>query len=86
MTLIILGSLGMTLQTESASARGMGASPPAGLAPATAPGGTQGIAGPRNAAEAIRSGQAYAVRPSRGDLRVDRPVSNADRRERGPYR
>lgn len=33
-------------------------SAPAGRDPATAPGGTEGVAGPRNAREAIRSGDA----------------------------
>lgn len=86
MALVILGSLGVALQSGSVSARGMGASPPAGLAPATAPGGTQGIAGPRNTAEAIQSGQAYAVRPIGSGIRVYRPASNSNRPERSPYR
>ena len=77
MVLIILGSLWVALQSEGVSARGIGASPPAGLAPATAPGGTQGIAGPRNTAEAIQSGQAYAVQPGGGGVKVYRTMPGA---------
>lgn len=40
--------------------------PPGGQAPATAPGGTQGLAGPRNVSDAIRSGQAVEVPPGAG--------------------
>lgn len=57
----ILG-LGALMETAgTASAQSTGA--PAGREPATAPGGTEGIAGPRNAAEAIRSGDAVPVNP-----------------------
>lgn len=86
MALIVLSALGIALQNESVSARGMGASPPAGLAPATAPGGTKGIAGPRNVDEALRSGQAYAFQPGVGGIRAYRPEPSVHRREHGPYR
>ncbi|HEX8375551.1 MAG TPA: hypothetical protein VF641_05125 [Methylobacterium sp.] len=52
----LVGSL-----STGALAQSLGA--PAGLAPATAPGGTEGLAGPRNEAEAIRSGDAIPVPP-----------------------
>lgn len=45
---------------------------PAGMDSATAPGGTEGRAGPRNEAEAIRSGDAIAVPPSAGGIPVER--------------
>lgn len=41
---------------------------PAGIDGATAPGGTEGRAGPRNEAEAIRSGDAIPVPPSAGGI------------------
>ncbi|NEU12834.1 hypothetical protein G3T14_11895 [Methylobacterium sp. BTF04] len=47
-----------------AFAQGTGA--PAGMESATAPGGTEGRAGARNEAEAIRSGDAIAVPPAEG--------------------
>ena len=49
--------------------------PPAGREAATTPGGTEGIAGPRNEAEAIRSGDAVAVTPGADGLAVERPVA-----------
>ena len=49
--------------------------PPAGLDPAAAPGGTQGLAGPRNEAEAIRSGDAIAVVPGAEGTAVERPMA-----------
>ena len=39
---------------------------PAGREPATAPGGTTGAAGPRNEAEALRSGDAIPAAPGAG--------------------
>ncbi|MBX9931001.1 MAG: hypothetical protein K2Y56_05620 [Methylobacterium sp.] len=48
---------------------------PAGRDPVTAPGGTTGAAGPRNEAEAIRSGDAIPVPPGAGGVRV--PPSTA---------
>jgi len=62
MGVLALGGLLGTAATAQAQSYGA----PAGRDPATAPGGTEGIAGPRNAAEAIRSGDAVAV-PPRGD-------------------
>ncbi|MGU3537311.1 hypothetical protein [Methylobacterium sp. A54F] len=47
-----------------AAAQSVGA--PAGREPATAPGGTEGLAGPRNESEAIRAGDAVPVTPGRG--------------------
>jgi hypothetical protein len=41
---------------------------PAGIDGATAPGGTEGRAGPRNEAEAIRSGEAIPVPPRAGGV------------------
>ncbi|WP_375464104.1 hypothetical protein [uncultured Methylobacterium sp.] len=76
---MVLAAIGWT---GPVLARGAGATPPAGLAPATAPGGTEGLAGPRNAAEAVRSGQAIAVPPGAGGLRVRRPQAEPYRRER----
>ncbi|MGU3537715.1 hypothetical protein [Methylobacterium sp. A54F] len=60
--------LAATGASGSALARGGSYTPPAGQAAATAPGGTQGLAGPRNVSEAVRSGQAIGVprRPDRG--------------------
>lgn len=56
---------------HSAFAQSLGA--PAGRDPATAPGGTEGLAGPRNEAEAIRGGDAVAVPPSPGAIEVEAP-------------
>lgn len=66
----LLGSL-----ATPAFAQGTGA--PAGRDPATAPGGTEGIAGPRNEAEAIRSGDAIPVPPGHGGVAVDPAVPAA---------
>ncbi|MBE7248906.1 MAG: hypothetical protein INR63_28510, partial [Actinomycetospora chiangmaiensis] len=55
-------ALGGLLGT-AATAQAQSFSAPAGRDPATAPGGTEGIAGPRNEAEAIRSGDAVVVPP-----------------------
>ncbi len=51
-----------------------GAAPtsPGGQLPATAPGGAEGLAGPRNVEEAVRSGHAYPATPD-GRHRVRRP-------------
>ena len=56
---------------------GAAPTPPGGQLPATAPGGTEGIAGPRNVDEAIRSGNAYAVRPD-GSRKVHRRQRSVD--------
>lgn len=47
------------LLPDAALARGGSFSPPAGQLPATAPGGTEGLAGPRNVEEAVRGGHGY---------------------------
>jgi hypothetical protein len=48
---------------------------PAGTEPATAPGGTQGIAGPANEAMAIRDGAAVPATPGTGiDVRTGGPA------------
>lgn len=64
-TLMVVLTLGGLLGT-AAAVQAQSYSAPAGREPATAPGGTEGIAGPRNEAEAIRSGDAVAV-PPRGE-------------------
>ena len=51
--------------------------PPGGQLPATAPGGTQGFAGPRNVDEAVRSGHAYPAAPD-GRSRTRRPQPGYD--------
>lgn len=66
-TLLLAASLTSGLGV-SANAQSTGA--PAGREPATAPGGTTGLAGPRNEAEAIRSGGAIEVQPSAGAVPV----------------
>lgn len=53
----------------TALAQSVGA--PAGREPATAPGGTEGLAGARNEAEAIRSGDAIPVPPRAGGVPVE---------------
>lgn len=64
-TMALILALGSLLGTAAAAqAQSVGA--PAGRDPATAPGGTEGLAGPRNEAEAIRSGDAIPV-PRRGE-------------------
>ncbi len=58
----------------AAAAAAQSYSAPAGRDPSTAPGGTEGIAGPRNEAESIRSGDAVEVPPSRGGVAVEEPA------------
>ena len=59
---------------------GAAPTPPGGQLSATAPGGTEGRAGPRNVDEAVRGGNAYPVAPD-GRHRVRRlPVLNPDGR------
>ena len=53
----------------TAFAQGTGA--PAGRDPVTAPGGTEGLAGPGNEAEAIRSREAVPVPPGTGGVPVE---------------
>lgn len=68
----ILIPLALGLLSGGASAQSVGA--PAGRDPVTAPGGTQGVAGPRNVQRAIRQGD--AVRAPRGvGIRVTRKRS-----------
>jgi hypothetical protein len=67
-TLVAALALGL-LSGGAASAQSVGA--PAGRDPATAPGGTQGLAGPRNVERAVRRGD--AVRAPKGvGIRVTR--------------
>lgn len=60
-TTITLALCGLLGAVSAATAQSNTA--PAGTAPATAPGGEEGRAGPRNQAEAIRSGEAVGVPP-----------------------
>lgn len=59
-TILALGALLAT--AAAAHAQSLGA--PAGRDAATAPGGTEGRAGPRNVDEAIHSGDAVVVTPN----------------------
>lgn len=68
-TTVILALFGLIGAAGAASAQSYGA--PAGRDPATAPGGTEGIAGPRNEGESIRSGDAVEVAPSRGGIATE---------------
>nr|WP_246102300.1 hypothetical protein [Methylobacterium terricola] len=80
----VLAVLAAVVPAAPALAQSVGA--PAGSDPATAPGGTEGIAGPRNEAEAIRSGDVVPVPPNRAiavdetRLPVERPVPSPVRR------
>ncbi len=71
-TIVVALALGL-LSAGAASAQSVGA--PAGRDPATAAGGTQGMAGPRNVERAFRRGD--AVRAPRG---VGIPVKRRPRR------
>lgn len=62
----VLGLSGAALAQSSTGA-------PAGRDPATAPGGTEGIAGPRNEMNAVRDGDAVAVAPGGAGIPVDAP-------------
>ena len=75
LTLSLCGALslpGMALAQSSTGA-------PAGRDPATAPGGTEGIAGPCNEGEAVRDGDTVAVPPGRGGVEVDALTSAMER-------
>ncbi|KAB1072420.1 hypothetical protein [Methylobacterium planeticum] len=69
---LLCGSLSLV---GPALAQSVGA--PAGRDPATAPGGTEGIAGPRNEMNAVRDGDAVPVPPGRGGIEVDPPAGPA---------
>ncbi|MCJ2136963.1 hypothetical protein MKK69_23425 [Methylobacterium sp. J-026] len=69
LTLALCGLLG-----AAGAAAAQSYTAPAGRDPSTAPGGTEGIAGPRNEAESIRSGDAVAVPPRRGGVAVEEPA------------
>ncbi|MEL6062041.1 MULTISPECIES: hypothetical protein [unclassified Methylobacterium] len=71
-TLMVVMALGGLLGT-AATAQAQSYSAPAGRDPATAPGGTEGIAGPRNESEAIRSGDAVVVSPRGDGIPVQEP-------------
>jgi hypothetical protein len=60
---LLAGAVALLAPTLAAHAQSVGA--PAGREPATAPGGTEGLAGARNEGEAIRSGDAIPVPPGR---------------------
>lgn len=86
-TAAILLASGLAAASAPALARGGNLTPPAGQLAATAPGGTQGLAGPGNVEEAVRSGRAYGV--SRGPLRRYDRIAPAPERRRAidaPYR
>lgn len=60
----LLGAVALAASSGAALAlSGASPTPPAGQPAATAPGGTQGLAGPRNVSDAIRGGQAIGVPP-----------------------
>ena len=63
--LVVLGAIA----GGGAHAQSTGA--PAGRDPATAPGGTEGIAGPQNERNAIRDGDAVPLPPGQGGVEVD---------------
>lgn len=69
LTLAFCGVLGLSGAALAQSSTGA----PAGRDPATAPGGTEGIAGPRNEINAIRDGDAVVVPPGRGGVAIDAP-------------
>ncbi|SFM33136.1 hypothetical protein [Methylobacterium pseudosasicola] len=71
-TTVILALCGLLGTAGAASAQSYGA--PAGRDPSTAPGGTEGLAGPRNEAESIRSGDAVEVAPNRGGVAIEEPA------------
>ncbi|WP_019903500.1 hypothetical protein [Methylobacterium sp. 77] len=70
-TVVTLSALLVTGTAAVALAQSYGA--PSGRDAATAPGGTEGIAGPRNEAEAIRSGDAVPVPPGAGGIPAEEP-------------
>ncbi|KQP33133.1 hypothetical protein ASG60_16115 [Methylobacterium sp. Leaf469] len=65
LTISVLALCGVFGLAGPALAQSVGA--PAGSDPATAPGGTEGRAGPRNEREAIRSGDAIPAPPGIGE-------------------
>jgi len=81
-TTVILALCGLLGAAGAASAQSYGA--PAGRDPSTAPGGTEGLAGPRNEAESIRSGDAVEVPPSRGGVAVEEPTISPPSAGEGP--
>lgn len=72
--LALVAGLACILAGPALAQGGTGA--PAGMEAATAPGGTEGRAGPRNEAEAIRSGDAIPVPPGEG-IPVERAPMDA---------
>ncbi|WP_375465554.1 hypothetical protein [uncultured Methylobacterium sp.] len=77
---LLCGVLGLSGAASAQSSTGA----PAGRDPATAPGGTEGLAGPRNEADAIRNGDAIPVAPGRGGTEVDTAAPAADPVDRAP--
>lgn len=73
LTLALCGFLGLSGVALAQSSTGA----PAGSEPATAPGGTEGSAGPRNEMNAVRDGD--AVPPGNGAIAVDAPPPAMER-------
>ncbi|TXM65868.1 hypothetical protein [Methylobacterium sp. WL120] len=70
---VLLTALTLAAFSGPAFAQSTGA--PAGSDPATAPGGTEGLAGPRNEMNAVRDGDAVPVPPRTGGIEGDTPPS-----------
>ena len=71
LTALTLAALGGPALAQSIGA-------PAGRDPATAPGGTEGLAGPRNEMNAVRDGDAVPVPPRAGAVPLDAPPRRDD--------
>ncbi|ACA16611.1 hypothetical protein M446_2149 [Methylobacterium sp. 4-46] len=67
---LLAGAAALKLALSAGTALAQSYTAPAGIPPATAPGGLSGAAGWRNAAEAIDSGQGIAVRGGWADRDV----------------
>ena len=86
-TATLVLAAGLAAVSGPAFARGGNLTPPAGQLAATAPGGTEGLAGPGNVDEAVRSGRAYGG--TRGHIRRYDRIEPAFERRRAidaPYR
>ena len=68
---VLLTALTLAALGGPALAQSIGA--PAGRDPATAPGGTEGLAGPRNEMNAVRDGDAVPVPPRAGEIDTPPP-------------
>lgn len=80
-TFATLCTAGMCLIGLGTAALGRGAAlnAPAGIAPATAPGGTKGRAGQQNTADAVRSGQALFVPAPGSEAEREQPTRSRSR-------